>query len=147
MQVRTFSELQSLVETTPIHHERLHDLRQKTLKRITANLDDKVVSVPFPRWVEIEICESENALCHEAAAVFTKKMTEIKNDLGLPADIKTTAASRAILGKGKCVKTRRIRYCHTDFRTFANYITPFWRPWIRALMRCTTDAYLPLRLR
>ena len=31
---------------------------QKTLKLITANIDDTVVAVPFLKWVEVEICEN-----------------------------------------------------------------------------------------
>ena len=91
LQVRTFSELKPFWSRLPLPiMSGCDDLRHKTLKLITANIDDTVVAVPFLKWVEVEICESvKRSYGHEAAAVFTKKMAEIKNDLGLPVETKT----------------------------------------------------------
>jgi hypothetical protein len=59
MKVRTFSELQPFWSRLPLTiMSGCDDLRQKTLKLLTANLDDTVVAVPFLKWVEIEIRES-----------------------------------------------------------------------------------------
>jgi len=52
MKVRTFSELQPFWSRLPLPiMSGCDDLRQKTLKLITANLDDTVVAVPFLKWV------------------------------------------------------------------------------------------------
>jgi hypothetical protein len=91
MKVRTFSELQPFWSRLPLPiMSGCDDLRQKTLKLIRANIDDTVLAVPFLKWVEIEIFETvKRSYGHEVATIFTKKMAEIKNDLGLPVTTKT----------------------------------------------------------